>query len=148
MAVDSSGPSEAADRLKRMLAGALPPTQTQAPTPTQAAPPRPAPAPPPAESEPAPVAEDVQEAPPEPRIAPSEAREKMPREAVRRESAKVENDQVRVLEGFHQWVVNRIAAVEPEKDDAAALMQVLVEIAGAAGFVTTLLSNGANRPGQ
>ena len=60
----------------------------------------------------------------------------------------MENEQTRVLEGFHHWVVERIAAVEPDRDNAAALMQVLVEISGAAGFVTTLLSNGANREEQ
>jgi hypothetical protein len=51
-------------------------------------------------------------------------------------------EKIRVLEGFHRWVVDKIAGTQRVNDDALALQQAMHEIVGAAGFITTLLSDG------
>lgn len=48
-------------------------------------------------------------------------------------------EKMRVLEGFHRWVLIKTGAPQADGDDAAALRQAMHEIVGAAGLVTALL---------
>ena len=50
-------------------------------------------------------------------------------------------EKIRVLEGFHQWVVAKIDRARSTSDTAVDLRQVMNEIVGAAGLVSTLLSS-------
>ena len=50
------------------------------------------------------------------------------------------DEKLRVLEGFHRWVTSKATAIGPAADDPAAMQQILREIVGAAGFVTTLMN--------
>jgi hypothetical protein len=49
------------------------------------------------------------------------------------------NEKLRVLEGFHRWVTSKATSVGPAVDNPAAMQQLLSEIIGAAGFVSALM---------
>ncbi len=57
------------------------------------------------------------------------------------ESHDTSAEKLRVLEGFHRWVMSKAASIESPNDDPVTLRQILVEIVGAAGFATALLSS-------
>lgn len=143
MAANSLDPNAAAGRLREMLGGlssAYPPEPQ--PPPARPVEPKPVvvePTPPPAPAqavEPrAPQPQVMYEAMAQPQMRPA------PQFAPSGEKL-MDSEKTHVLEGFHRWVAAKVNSVQENDGNAAALEQVIREIAGVAGFVNTLLAQG------
>lgn len=90
------------------------------------------------------------QAAPKPAILEQERKEEMASEgstrfapmpaAIGRNEQCADVEKLYIFAAFHRWVQDRVEALSQGESDAAAMQQVLVEIGGAGGFVSVLVS--------